>query len=261
MKKAFLYYTVEALFCLCFVVAALFTAIEFVAFDENIFLESLRNNDVADTNTFDLNQEQLDYVMRDVLNYLKDGREDLDTVVQNEHGTYIHVFIRSDGNDVQVSHMRDVKRLFSAGRVIRLVCAILLLPLFFARFPIDGKRARRLLRLFLTLFIVNIAVIGTLAIIVAVDFHSLFVVFHKLIFTNDDWLLYYDDMLIQLLGDDLFASLFLRVGAWFVGLTALPAAIAGGYRLGVTLGNKGKRTARKKHGATDKTVGNIPDKQ
>jgi integral membrane protein TIGR01906 len=105
------------------------------------------------------------------------------------------------------AHMKDVQALVGLLKqvLIALWASILLLAFFLRRRPIRKAAAITLLvALLLVLFA---------AIYAVVDFDGLFVLFHKIAFTNDLWLLNpYTDYLIQLMPIGFFMAYALSVG-------------------------------------------------
>lgn len=98
--------------------------------------------------------------------------------------------------DVEISHMVDVKNLYTYLRVFALFSLIIAVSLSFVMYKKDKDEFYMTYRnmfygpLFFVLFVGGYIII---------DFNAAFTAFHKIFFTNDDWLLYMDDVLIILL--------------------------------------------------------------
>ncbi len=111
-------------------------------------------------------------------------------------------------------HMRDVKALFDlcerAFAVLFLLSVFLLIP------AVMMMDIRRYMRWLLCCVLAVIAAVAALAVWAAIDFDSLFVLFHKLAFTNDLWLLNpRTDMLIRLMPTEFFVAYAAALGgAW-----------------------------------------------
>lgn len=98
--------------------------------------------------------------------------------------------------DVEVSHMVDVKNLYTVLRIAALISLFVAVSLSFFLHKYDKKE------LYLTyknLYVGPIFFIMFIGGYLIIDFNAAFTAFHKLFFSNDDWLLYSDDVLIQLL--------------------------------------------------------------
>lgn len=96
----------------------------------------------------------------------------------------------------ELDHMEDVKNLYTSLRFASLTALIIGVSLSFHQY----KRSRfELYKTFKTMPLGPIFFILFLGTFMVIDFDSTFTKFHEIFFTNDDWLLYYDDVLIMLL--------------------------------------------------------------
>jgi len=98
--------------------------------------------------------------------------------------------------DVEVSHMVDVKNLYTGLRIAALLSLVVAVSLSLYLYKFDRKE------FYLTYKNIYIGPIFFIIFVggyVLIDFNAAFTAFHKLFFTNDDWLLYMDDVLILLL--------------------------------------------------------------
>ncbi|MDR1094247.1 MAG: DUF1461 domain-containing protein [Clostridiales bacterium] len=193
-----------------------------MALPMSFYRRQLIAGDAAALNSHGLTEEQLEYVMRDTLNYLMgDGREYLDTVVTVD-GEEMRVFLRDTGPeedfDIQPRHMKDVKAIFTAIRVM-MIAGVFFIPLcVLSMIKLrKGENFKRFAVIFLSALG---AVIAAAFIAMAIDFENAFVFFHHLLFANEDWALLYDDMLIEMLPESLFMRLGFRIGGLFIGLVA-----------------------------------------
>lgn len=118
-------------------------------------------------------------------------------------------------------HMEDCQRLFSLLRTVMRISAVLGAAL--GLFGLCLLRDRRSIRRAVWLSPLAIAIpLGALAVWALIDFDSAFQFFHKILFTNDLWLLDpTTDLLIRICP----ASMFMAMGAR-IGLTALAWALA-----------------------------------
>ncbi|MBQ4580858.1 MAG: TIGR01906 family membrane protein [Clostridia bacterium] len=128
------------------------------------------------------------------------------------------------------THMADVQGLFHLCRMAGWICAgaaIALAVILRRDFP------WRTFRRALTGILAAVALLGCLAVI---DFDSLFILFHKVAFTNDLWLLNpQTDLLIRLMPLEFFISYAAIIGGlWLLGMAGL--LIYATYRIKITKG-------------------------
>ncbi len=135
--------------------------------------------------------------------------------------TFQHIFT-ADGseyaafNQKEQHHMADVQALFRLCARIGLAGsgAVLLLSLPVKR--ISWRTFRRTL-------VAILAAVTAVIVLACIDFDSLFVLFHKLAFTNDLWLLNpQTDLLIRLMPIEFFISYAAIIGGlWLLGMVAM----------------------------------------
>ncbi len=123
------------------------------------------------------------------MGYLNYENDDLD-VNYNPDGEEMYM------RQTEIDHMVDVKNLYTGLRIIALGSLIIGVSLVCYQYKRDKKE------LYITLKTMPYFPIGFIVIVggaMAIDFSATFTIFHKIFFTNDDWLLRYDDILILLL--------------------------------------------------------------
>lgn len=98
--------------------------------------------------------------------------------------------------DTEISHMVDVKNLYTMLRIVGLVSLVVGGGLLYYQWKSDKKELYRTLHTMPYGPIFFVAFVGGYMI---VDFNTAFTVFHQIFFTNDDWKLFSDDVLILLL--------------------------------------------------------------
>lgn len=136
------------------------------------------------------------------------GRADTFQTTLSVHGQTRDAFSQKE-----LLHMQDVKNLFSLCRSVLLFCtwiigACLALSLFAFRTMLAS-----LGRGYIRVSLYAAALGGALAVWAALDFHSLFTLFHRLFFTNDLWLLNpKQDLLLQLMPTSFFVAYAARIG-------------------------------------------------
>ena len=142
-------------------------------------------------------------------------------------------------NDREMVHMADCFGLFALLRKVRsrLIPWAVLLIVGGAYLLQDRRRARRCAGLAPLILLIPLGAFGLWA---AVDFDRAFIFFHRVLFSNDLWLLDpRTDLLIRICPESMFMAMGLRIGLWSLGgLIAVPAlAVAATY-----LWPKGKRS-------------------
>ncbi|MGN0754958.1 MAG: TIGR01906 family membrane protein [Aristaeellaceae bacterium] len=122
-------------------------------------------------------------------------------------------------NTREQAHMADVQGLFRLAKWV-LVLGGMALPLLGLSLRRMGRGLLRGIRKGL---IVILALVGIVAIWAAVDFNRLFILFHRIAFTNDLWLLDpRTDLLIRLMPIEFFISYAALIGGlWLLGMIGL----------------------------------------
>ncbi|TLG73792.1 TIGR01906 family membrane protein [Culicoidibacter larvae] len=171
-----------------------------------------------------MSEEQLNATMADLLSYLFDSREVLDTraIINGEE--------RAVFNEKEILHMIDVKFLFKLAFGGQLLCGILVVGIaayliFKRQFFTRGTGIALLLTA-----IVNVILFAILAVLMQSDFTQYFTYFHEIFFSNDLWLLNpRTDVLIQMLPEAVFSTLAMQIGLLYAGSMAIVALIGGGF--------------------------------
>ncbi|SHJ16401.1 integral membrane protein TIGR01906 [Dethiosulfatibacter aminovorans DSM 17477] len=211
MKKAVSIITVIVLpvFVLLFV-------FQLAVFDLDYFEKKFIENNTMEITGLDL--DQLMRVSDETLKYLNDERQDL-ILHEEVNGEEIQVF-----EENELNHMRDVKILFMNGFIIKNAAMFIsILCLVYLVFK-DGKLLWKTIR---TGAILYLLLIGAVAVMAYVDFRSVFVVFHKLLFTNELWIMDpKEDIMIQMLPLDFFMGIGIRTAALYFGYIAISIVIS-----------------------------------
>ena len=98
--------------------------------------------------------------------------------------------------EIEISHMVDVKNLYTYLRVAAIISLITAVSLSYMMFKMDKKELYKTYKSIYFGPLLFVLFIGGYLII---DFNAAFTAFHQIFFTNDDWLLYNTDVLIILL--------------------------------------------------------------
>lgn len=157
-----------------------------------------------------MEMEDLLEVTDEMMAYLRGNREDLhvDTVVDGQPREFF--------NEREIAHMEDVRGLFLAAIAIRQGCLLLIIAviLSFVLMKVEiGKLLPRMICIGTTLFFV---VLSVLAMIISTNFSKYFVVFHKIFFNNDLWILDpRTDLLINIVPEPFFMDTALRIAVTY----------------------------------------------
>lgn len=98
--------------------------------------------------------------------------------------------------DLEISHMVDVKNLYTMLRVFAIVALIIAGSLSYFQYKKDPDE---LYKTYKNLYLGPMFFVIFLGVTFLIDFNAAFNVFHKIFFSNDDWILYSTDVLIILL--------------------------------------------------------------
>lgn len=132
-----------------------------------------------------------------VIRYLFNFSKSL--VIINSHGERLDGFFAED----EIQHMKDVKTIFEVVSLIY-VLSLLLIAFFFKKIKtrdliLSGE--------------ISIILLALLLFAVSLNFNKAFILFHKIFFRNNLWLLPYDSNLIKLFPEGIFLN-FSEI--WFV---------------------------------------------
>ncbi len=145
-------------------------------------------------------------------------------------------------NQKEQQHMADVQNLFILAQTVLLVSlavaglmlAFLVLPdllwetglLNAMVFAVTGLPPQEMGRSLRNGLLAVLGAVGVVAVLAAIDFNALFILFHKIAFTNDLWLLDpRTDLLIRLMPTDFFVAYAALIGAAWTGAMGLVVLI------------------------------------
>ncbi len=152
-----------------------------------------------------VSEEELNRVIDHVLRYLWNEEDDMQLTI-----THLDQSTSLAFNERELAHMVDVKNLFNAGRNLTLVSAIsgfAIAIYFIVKRRQLSYKIMSTIRNTLFIILLSFALIGLYAV---TDFYSAFTLFHQIFFTNDLWQLDYNDLLIIMLPESLFATIAYR---------------------------------------------------
>jgi integral membrane protein (TIGR01906 family) len=165
-------------------------------------------------------------VTREMMAYLRGDREDLHIM------TTIGGEAREFFNAREIAHMEDVRNLFLGGLAIRRACLILCVLCLIALLLLKADLKKTLPACIQWGTGLFLAILAVLAGLIASDFNKYFVLFHKIFFTNDLWLLDpATDLLINIVPEPFFMDMAARIGLIFAGFILLLLAVSTGLRI------------------------------
>lgn len=204
-----------ALCAVAVVITLLLTVVANVVFgDINYYQREFEKYNV--TENIDMSMEDIMSVMKELMDYLHDDRENLEGIETTVNGKHVMFF-----TDREKTHMADCKVLFDGGFAIRNVSfgifAVLLVILiitksFDYRFFLKSCGVFSVCILALCVFI---------AIAASINFDACFEIFHKIFFNNDLWIFDpSEDLIINVLVEELFMDIALKIGIWCMAILA-----------------------------------------
>lgn len=189
-------------------IVLLLTFVNIIAFDLNHYNKSFVKHNIVETTG--MNSENLGYIIRDILKYLKDDRKELNTRIIIE-GEENEVF-----GDREKLHMVDVKGLFVKGRVLRNVGIALSILMFLFFIRKDQYWKKSVPGTLLYTAAADILFLLVLLLLIKIDPGECFYYFHVMFFDNDLWQLDPNtDILVQMLPESFFYSTAIRVVSYF----------------------------------------------
>ena len=181
------------------------SSIMWVAFDMDHYDREYKKLNISQSTG--MSHQELLNTTKELLNYIKDKREDLN-ISAKVHGQERQVF-----NQREIDHMVDVKNLFALGFRLRWISfgVFGLLVAFLAWYK--GKKALRLLGIsYLTVLAILGILFITLLILISIDFTAVWNGFHYIAFSNDLWILNpKTDILIQMVPEPFFYDTVIRI--------------------------------------------------
>lgn len=214
MIRRILYYLAVT----CFMLNLFISAILVLSFNRGYYAKMYARLEVAQT--IGISDHDLDTATHALLAYVSGTRETLDLKVSVD-GQAVEMF-----NQREKDHMVDVKALYHNADQFRFVSTIFVALMILVSIGvgdyIDLKLNRNVLQASLITLFMAIGFLGSYALL---DFESFWIGFHKLIFTNDLWLLNPNvDRLIMMVPYEFFLGLVTRI---VLAICAIYAACVG----------------------------------
>ncbi|GFN35944.1 hypothetical protein TXYLGN1_17310 [Tepidimicrobium xylanilyticum] len=150
--------------------------------------------------------EELEEITEVLLNYLKDGLD----------GQVLSPYF----NEREIRHMEDVQYLFEYGYILKQITFIISMIIIGLLLIKEGKKSLGI-ALFYGPFIWHGSFL-LLFLLSLLDFNKYFTYFHLIFFSNDLWLLNpKTDLLIQMLPENFFINIFIRIVLLFLFLLSI----------------------------------------
>lgn len=198
------------------VIMLLLTAVSQAIFGNmNYFRKEFEKYNV--TQNIDMEMDDIMYVMDELMDYLHDDRKDLNNIITEVNGE-----IRDFFSDREKTHMEDCKVLFDNGFAIRKVSALIFV--ISVVFLVTKKKfsINQFFKYAAVLSVLIALSAGVIAIAASIDFNACFIVFHKLFFNNDLWILDpAEDLVINILVEPFFADIALKAALYCAAVLAV----------------------------------------
>lgn len=99
--------------------------------------------------------------------------------------------------DIEIRHMKDVKDVYTFLRIFALGSLVIVGGILYTM--IRKKETYQLAEVFKKIWVYPMFFVVFVGGYILIDFNTAFTVFHQIFFSNDDWILYANDVLILLL--------------------------------------------------------------
>lgn len=221
-RKNVLAWILSVVSALILIMVILLTSIEYSSFNLDFFRQEYKKMDTA--GVIGMSEDDLRRATEELLDYIKGQRDDLDirAVIKGQD--------RQVFNQKEIRHMVDVRELFSLGTQLRNTGIVFLFVLLVAVRVLAGKKYYRcwaggyLVVIGTVLFFLAAVVLS-----ISRDFLGFWDSFHRVIFTNDLWMLDpQTDILIQMVPEQFFFDLVVNILAVFSAAVLFLALAAGG---------------------------------
>lgn len=200
MKKTTMFLA-SVVFAVSLILAILLTAIDVFAVNESFYKTEYKRLNRAEA--IGISEEGLNEATSVLLDYTTGDRDDMN-VTATIDGISREVF-----NDREKSHMADVRTLYLTAIILRniavIVASVILLLFILSRRYIWTAY---FIKKSMTVFMVILALFLSLGAFAVIDFDSFWIMFHKIFFVNDLWLLDPStDILILMVPSEFFERL------------------------------------------------------
>ncbi|KMT20940.1 TIGR01906 family membrane protein [Clostridium cylindrosporum] len=177
------------------------------AYNKNFYITQFKLNNIYSNEMVKQRNISPEIIADEVIGYLKNDFSNL-----NRKGYF---------TNEEIIHMKDVKNLFLTSKYILILCILLILISTFMYIK-KTKSIYSLLGKSIKYFIYTTIIIFLFLYFAFINFSESFIVFHKLLFSNDYWLL--DEstsIIINIMPEDFFLAHAANVGKIFITLSVL----------------------------------------
>lgn len=163
----------------------------------------------------DMEMDDLLDVTHEMMAYLRGSREDLHvpTIVGGQPREFF--------NAREIAHMEDVRGLFLAGLALRRICLGIIAVCCILLIVQKADIKRVLPKMICVGTVLFFVALTALTAIISTDFTKYFIIFHKIFFSNDLWMLDPStDLLINIVPEPFFVDTAARIAFVFAGTAA-----------------------------------------
>ena len=195
-------------FCVIALIAVtLITAVDIAVYaDIGYFQKEYQKYNVMES--VKMEEKELLFVTKEMMSYLRGNRNDLhiNAMIDEKQQEFF--------NEKEIAHMEDVRLLFMGGQYLRMIGSITCIATaFFLIFQNKKVFLLKFLRNGMIFFIATVAVIAG---IISTNFTKYFILFHKIFFSNNLWILNPDtDRLINIVPEGFFIDTSIRIAILF----------------------------------------------
>ncbi len=192
------------IFCvISLLVVILISSVDIAVYgDMRYFQKEYRKYDVI--KNVNMEEKELLFVTEEMMSYLKGKRDNLniEAVIDGEQQEFF--------NEKEIAHMKDVRVLFWGGQWLRRIGVIVcIITVIFLLFQSKIEFLLKCLRNGLISFMVFMAILVG---IITTNFTKYFVIFHKIFFSNNLWILNPEtDRLINIVPEPFFIDTSIRI--------------------------------------------------
>lgn len=201
-----LHHTIGILCAFALMITLLITSVEAVTYWTPGFYEK-EYAKYNVTESVRMEMDDLLDVTHEMMAYLRGDREDLHvpTIVDGQPREFF--------NEREIAHMEDVRGLFLAAINIRRACLIGMVLGIALLFALKADVKRVLPKTVCAGTLLFFGILSALALIISTNFSKYFVIFHKIFFSNDLWILDPStDLLINIVPEPFFVDTAARIG-------------------------------------------------
>lgn len=201
-----------SLTCVLFIYVLLFLSIQTTAFSKSFYTHQNKSLQISE----DMRISAKDYTqsISTLLDYLDDTRDDIKVKIEY-HGMEREAF-----NQKEITHMVDVRNLYLNARLLCFFAIGIVLFLTLILYFDQKKEFLEIISIaYVRVGILFLFILCGLILYACIDFNTFWTKFHHIFFSNNLWLLdYRTDLMIQMLPEDLFFAMVIRIIGMFAAL-------------------------------------------